>query len=184
MDEQPASVRFDERSTRRARLALLAIPVLAGCGVGGWMTWIRSPTATGQGGEPVQPIPFDHRHHVVVASREAHAGMPSVERCMGCHAQVHSDAEVLAPLRRALEEGRSIPWRRVNEVPDHVHFHHGVHVAAGVDCVQCHGAVETMAAVRQEHDLTMGWCLDCHRDPHAKDLAIDPGAQHCSACHW
>ncbi|MFP3939792.1 MAG: cytochrome c3 family protein [Acidobacteriota bacterium] len=84
------------------------------------------------------------------------------------------------------KEPEPIRWQRVTEVPDFVWFDHRPHVAAGVDCQSCHGPVETMERVRQAESVSMGWCLDCHRNP---DPALPVGSTiaaastDCSACH-
>jgi hypothetical protein len=72
---------------------------------------------------------------------------------------------MLAPVRQSLADGVPLRWRRVHVLPDYVYFDHSVHVAKGVGCSTCHGPVQTMQQVRQVVPLTMGWCLDCHRDP-------------------
>lgn len=80
----------------------------------------------------------------------------------------------------------SLAWVRVHNLPDFVHFDHRPHVAAGVACAICHGPVETMDRVRQVSDLTMGWCVNCHRDANASGLADGRAAKaslDCSACH-
>lgn len=62
--------------------------------------------------------------------------------------------------------GASIPWRRVHKVPDYVrNFPHNVHVAAGVSCYSCHGAIMEMPVVHQVQSLSMSWCLECHANP-------------------
>ena len=91
--------------------------------------------------------------------------MPALDRCMGCHAQIWNDAPVLEQLRSAAFSGAPIRWRRVHSLPDHVFFDHSAHVGRGVACVICHGRVDRMAQVYAVAPLTMGWCLDCHRDP-------------------
>jgi hypothetical protein len=53
----------------------------------------------------------------------------------------------------------------VNRLPDYVYFDHSIHIAKGVGCSTCHGDVASMPLMRQAAPLTMGWCLDCHRDP-------------------
>ena len=58
---------------------------------------------------------------------------------------------------------RPIPWIKVNNLPDFVYFDHRPHVNGGVTCQTCHGPIETMEQVRQVPDLTMGWCVNCHR---------------------
>ena len=79
-----------------------------------------------------------------------------------------------------------IVWTKVHNLPDFVYFNHSVHVSAGVDCQKCHGPVETMERVRQISDLSMGWCVNCHRDVNAAGLngkAVH-AATDCSACHF
>jgi hypothetical protein len=58
-----------------------------------------------------------------------------------------------------------IPWIKVHDLPDYVYFNHSAHVTRGVSCVECHGRVDRMEVVYQKETLSMGWCLDCHRDP-------------------
>lgn len=61
------------------------------------------------------------------------------------------------------KESRPIQWIKVDNLPDFVYFDHRPHVNAGVACQKCHGPVETMERVRQVEDLSMGWCVNCHR---------------------
>lgn len=63
-----------------------------------------------------------------------------------------------------------IQWTKVHNLPDFAYFDHRPHVAAGVACQKCHGPVETMERVRQTESLTMGWCVNCHRDVNANGL--------------
>jgi hypothetical protein len=56
-----------------------------------------------------------------------------------------------------------ITWTKIYNLPDFVYFDHRPHVNAGVTCQTCHGQVETMERVRQVGDLSMGWCVNCHR---------------------
>lgn len=174
-----------------AAIALTAITIVATP-----MIYIRTPYASDLGEPIVQPIEFDHRHHArddgidclychPHAETTPFAGIPPTEVCMGCHGQVWQNTPQLAGVRRSWEQDTAIPWRRVYDVPDHVYFHHGVHVQAGLQCANCHGAVETMARVARVADLTMGWCLDCHRNPPGPaeyGRAITPLTT-CSACH-
>ncbi|AKQ66125.1 Molybdopterin oxidoreductase subunitprotein [Myxococcus hansupus] len=136
----------------------------------------RNPLGTGAF-EPVpQPVPFDHRHHVAdegIGCRYCHegawkgpfAGIPPTSRCMGCHAQIWNESEPLSLVRQSYFEDRPIPWNRVHRLPNYVFFNHAIHVHKGVGCVSCHGRVDQMARVEQVAPLTMGWCLECHRDP-------------------
>lgn len=160
------------------------------------MIYVRTPYASDVHEPVVQPVQFDHRHHVrddgidclychPNAETGASAGIPATDVCMGCHGQVWTDSPQLAPVRRSWTTGEAIPWRRVYDLPDHVYFHHGVHVRRGIACAECHGRVEDMARVSRVVDLTMGWCLDCHRDPPglpSHGRRVTPLTT-CSACH-
>jgi hypothetical protein len=157
--------------------AVVAVPALL-------MVWVRSPFVTGQFEAPSQPVWFSHQHHVTgfridcrychsTVERTAPAGMPSSRVCMPCHNQVWWDGPFFAPVRRSLETGDPIPWIRINQVPDHAFFNHAIHVTKGIGCETCHGRVDRMERVRQAEPLTMGWCLDCHRnpEPHLRPVA-------------
>ncbi len=80
----------------------------------------------------------------------------------------------------------SIPWVRVHNLPDYVYFDHRAHVTARVECQHCHGPVESMKRVRQFNSLSMGWCVNCHRQTRADGVAgktVYPSLD-CSACHY
>lgn len=81
---------------------------------------------------------------------------------------------------------RSVPWVRVHNLPDYVYFDHRAHVAAGVTCQRCHGPVESMERMKQFASLSMGWCVNCHREANATGIngqqvhaSID-----CAVCHY
>ena len=146
---------------------------------------------TGVGFTPPQPVPFSHQHHVSglgIDCRYCHssveeaqnAGMPPTETCMTCHSQIWTNAEMLAPVRESLAQQRPLRWQRVYTLPDYVYFDHSIHIAKGVGCTDCHGPIGDMPLTRKASDLTMGWCLDCHRDPaphlRPRDAVFDP--------HW
>jgi hypothetical protein len=152
-----------------AGTSLLALPTLL-------VLSVRTPYGTGQFRAVDQPVQFDHRHHVnddgigcaychEGALRGPYAGIPPTERCMGCHAQIWPDSPLLRPVRESAFTGRPIAWNRVHRLPDFVFFNHAAHVNRGVGCVTCHGRVDLMPQVYPVAPLTMGWCLDCHRDP-------------------
>ncbi|MHC5210703.1 MAG: cytochrome c3 family protein [Planctomycetota bacterium] len=88
-----------------------------------------------------------------------------------------------------------LEWVKVHNLPDFVAFDHSVHVSRGLSCEECHGPVSAMERLRQESDLSMGWCLDCHRsraaDPtlvlkadHGRLPAGDHVSTDCAACHY
>lgn len=137
---------------------------------------LRSDYVSGVGWVRGQPIPFSHKHHVgglgldcrychASVERAAVAGMPSTRTCMTCHSQLWTEADMLAPLRASLAQGEPIRWRRVHDLPDFVFFNHSIHLAKGIGCQSCHGRVAEMPLTRKAEPLTMGWCLDCHRNP-------------------
>jgi hypothetical protein len=140
------------------------------------MLWVRTSYATGEHADIVQPVPFDHRIHAhdlridceychATARTTAFAGLPPTSACVECHHTALLASPTFAPVRASLASHRPIPWRRVNTLPDFAFFNHSIHVAKGVGCETCHGRVDQMARVSQATSLSMGWCLDCHRDP-------------------
>jgi hypothetical protein len=130
--------------------------------------------------EPDQPIKFSHMvhvtdnqidcnycHHTVTHSKTA--GFPETELCMNCHIIVREGANSgryeINKLVQAHETGEHIEWIRVHNLQDHAFFSHAQHVTVGgLDCQECHGAVEETHRVSQVSDLSMGWCINCHRD--------------------
>jgi len=143
---------------------------------------------------PVQPIFFSHVIHAgsmqiacqfchAQARRSPVAGLPSVERCMGCHKIVAAEGNPeVQKLQGYWDRKEPIPWVRVFKVPEFVQFTHKPHVLAGVQCQTCHGRIEAMqqvGAVTGQNlpndllnltgmnipptKLTMGWCVECHR---------------------
>ena len=136
----------------------------------------RSDYNTGKGWVVRQPVPFSHEHHagaLKIDCRYCHdsvevsavAGLPPTDTCMSCHSQIWTGAEMLAPVRQSLVEGKPLRWNRVAVLPDYVYFQHNVHVKAGVGCETCHGQVDTMPLMYRAETFTMSWCLDCHQDP-------------------
>ena len=167
---------FPPWSNTATRIVLAIVFVGLAAVVTGPIIYARSPFGTGKYEPLLQPIAFDHRHHVrddgidclychEDAERSPYAGIPATERCMGCHNQIWNDTPSIAPLRDSFTTGQPIRWQRVHSLPDFVYFDHSIHVNRGIGCVSCHGRVDEMAAVYQVHRLSMSWCLDCHRDP-------------------
>ncbi len=79
-----------------------------------------------------------------------------------------------------------IPWVRVHNLPDYVYFNHSAHMAVGITCQRCHGPVESMVRVRQFESLSMGWCVDCHRESTRDGVAgrIVNAPTNCATCHY
>ncbi len=167
---------FKPGANTLARLALIGIVALPMAAAGYGLVLARSNYTTGENQTVVQPIPFSHAHHTAEigidcrychtgVETSAEAGIPPTTTCMTCHSQLWTNAEMLAPVRESLVTGERLRWRPVNDLPDYVYFAHSIHIAKGVACTTCHGPVGEMKLMRQHAPLTMGWCLDCHRDP-------------------
>ena len=126
------------------------------------------------------------------ARHSKHSGIPSANVCMNCHMYVDGSeitddagnlkydgegspeiAKIYAAIgwdsenREYIEgyEQQPIKWVRIHNLPDLAYFNHSQHVNAGqLECQECHGPVETMEEVYQYSELTMGWCINCHRE--------------------
>lgn len=167
---------FSPRADVTFRL-VIAIALLAVFGVAVLAYWhVRSPAYWNVGTAAAQPIPFRHDLHAgelqldcrfchSSVEKAAFAGMPSAQTCLTCHSQVWRGAGVLEPLRSAQALDQPVRWTSVHRLPDHVHFAHAPHIAKGVACQTCHGRVDEMRETAKAATMSMGWCLDCHRDP-------------------
>jgi c(7)-type cytochrome triheme protein len=137
---------------------------------------------------PEQPINFPHRAMVqkgvqclfchTDAMRSPAAGMPSVEKCMGCHQVIGTSLPTIQEVAGYWQRQEPIPWARVYRLPRFVNFSHRVHVNLGVACERCHGNVGEMDEARPVAQIDMGWCLACHTDqPNPQQLGD------CMVCH-
>jgi hypothetical protein len=166
---------FTERANRvplLVALGLLAAAVIVPPAVWYWF----SPAFTDVGYRPEQPVPFSHALHAgelgmdcrychVQVERAAVASVPPTQVCMNCHQLVKRDSPLLAAILDSAASGEPMRWVRVHKVPEYAYFDHSMHLRAGVGCSSCHGDVRSMEVVTQAEPLSMGWCLDCHRDP-------------------
>ena len=150
-------------------VALVAVPTF-------FIAWARTAYSTGASAPQLQPVNFDHRHHVRddgidcqychhAVDRSAYAGVPSTDVCMNCHSQIWNDTPGLSRVRASYFGGEPIVWERVFTLPQFVFFNHAVHVNRNVGCVSCHGRVDLMGQVYMPVAMTMSWCIDCHRHP-------------------
>jgi Cytochrome c7 and related cytochrome c/Class III cytochrome C family len=167
---------FRPYSDTVARMVLLAVVVVPFLGIGVAYRVASSEYVTDQSITTDQPVPFSHAHHVgglgldcrychAGVETSAVAGVPPTHTCMTCHSQLYTQTAMLAPVRASLAQDEPIHWNKVNKLPDYVYFDHSIHIAKGVGCSTCHGDVSQMPLMRQAAPLTMGWCLNCHRDP-------------------
>jgi mono/diheme cytochrome c family protein len=142
-----------------------------------------------QGYEPDQPIKFSHALHAgqnkidcqychTGADKGRHAVIPSMAVCMNCHKYVqqgpkYGETEIAKiyeysgwdPTSSTFKNApKPIQWVKIHNLPDHVYFNHSQHVkVGGIACQTCHGNVQEMEVVKQFAPLSMGWCINCHR---------------------
>ena len=116
----------------------------------------------------------------------AKANIPPTQTCMNCHKMVMPESEKLAPVRESYATKVPIQWVRIHKVPDYAFFNHAAHLRAGVSCISCHGNVAQMEVVMQKQPLSMGWCVNCHRDANARGVHGKPvyASIDCVSCHY
>jgi len=169
---------FFKKVKRRYILGIIFIAAL------GWQAKLLFEGGTALGRqefyEPDQPIKFSHVVHAAdnqidcqychnTVNHSKSAGIPDVNVCWNCHSIVregtHSGRHQISKVVEAYESGTPIEWIRIHNLQDHVFFSHAQHVnVGGIECTTCHGAIEEMDRVVQVSDLSMGWCINCHRD--------------------
>jgi hypothetical protein len=172
-------------------------------------------TSVGRVEQPVdeQPITFNHSIHTSDVEdggmamecqychsnvrQSKHAGVPPVETCEGCHKMVGTEGRPeLEKLKQYLTggelHGQPIPWVKVHDLPDFVHFNHSRHIKGGLDCTECHADMreETVAVRDVDMTMEMGWCLECHGSHPAIDETYGTAAEtrraelkDCYTCH-
>ncbi|GAB3537574.1 c-type cytochrome [Pontibacter brevis] len=176
VDDQVVNQRFDfskiyKSKAVRTLVVLIFVVVLLD------LTW---DTAMGigiqQGYQPRQPIAFSHKLHAgehqincnychTTVYKSKSASIPSANICMNCHSQIQTQSPEIQKIYRALEKNRPIEWVRIHNLPDLAYFNHSQHTqVGGVECQTCHGPIQEMEVVYQYSPLTMGWCIDCHRE--------------------
>ena len=204
------------------------IPLIVLLGAFGWQAKMIATDAIRLGRQtdyaPDQPVKFSHKVHAgengidckychTTVEQSKSAGIPATNLCMNCHVIIregtNSGKFEIAKIVNASETGKPIEWIRIHNLPDHVFFSHEVHVGSGkLDCTQCHGDVAQMDIMKQQNDLSMGWCVNCHRETKVQftenryyedyiqlheDLqkgvidsvtAADIGANDCMRCHY
>lgn len=208
------------RWTNNIPIAIGVLAPLVGAGLVFAVAYWFSPRYTDVGYRPEQPVPYSHKLHAGdmgidcrychnTVERSAHAAIPPTATCMNCHEQVKTESLRLRKVRESYQTGEPIEWVRVHQLPDYAYFNHSAHLAAGVGCASCHGRVDKMVVVEMVQPLSMGWCLDCHRNPEPNlrpldqvtNMNWDPAAEdydpkrdpartrqvnpplHCSGCH-
>ncbi|MCB2407539.1 c-type cytochrome [Hymenobacter lucidus] len=171
-----------------------------------------------QGYQPTQPIAFSHKLHAgenqincsychTSVYKSKSANIPSANICMNCHAQIKTESPEIKKIYRAIERKQPIQWVRIHNLPDLAYFNHSQHTqVGGIECQTCHGPIQNMEVVYQYSALTMGWCINCHRETplntkgngyynnlvklHDKANGAAPftvssnGGTECSKCHY
>jgi hypothetical protein len=162
--------------------------MIAAVGLIGLVIGYYANAAFYPGTTPEQPINFSHKIHAgdfeipcmychTQARRSISAGVPSVNKCVGCHNEVATDRPQIRKVINYFENKEPIPWIKVHDLPDFVYFPHKRHVQADVECQTCHGPVETMEKVTRMAPVKMGECLACH-----KENEVEHGLD-CWTCH-
>jgi hypothetical protein len=140
------------------------------------VTYYFTPKYTRVGYAPQQPVPFSHALHSgqlgldcrychSFVEQSGHSNVPSANTCMNCHSHIKSDSPLLSAVRASYESGEPVPWVRIHQAPHYVYFNHAVHLARGVSCYNCHGNIQEMEVVYHAKSHSMGFCLECHRNP-------------------
>jgi hypothetical protein len=154
-----------------------------GLGRVGLCLWLAAAMAYAQ-----QPIAFPHNTHSkmgldcidchIGADTRADAGIPSVTKCMLCHAKLGRDKAEVKKVIEYADQKIQIPWQRVYQFAPsaHVKFKHAPHYQAGVGCATCHGDMTKATVAQKVVTHNMGTCLACHRQNHA--------SEDCAACHY
>ena len=135
-----------------------------------------SPEFYEVGYQPEQPVEYSHALHAGQLGMDCrychnhveqspHANVPSTQTCMNCHSVVQTQSPKLLPVRESWATGVPIQWVKVHHLPDYAQFSHAAHVNVGVGCESCHGRMDQMVVVYQASPMSMGWCLECHRNP-------------------
>lgn len=147
-----------------------------------------------QGYAPDQPIRFSHALHVgqnqiecqychTGVEKSRHASIPGTQICMNCHKYVQEGPKYgkteIAKIyeysgwdpnqTKFVRAPKNIEWVKIHNLPDHVYFNHSQHVkVGGIKCQTCHGKVEEYEVMKQFAPLSMGWCINCHRQTEVK----------------
>ncbi|MEO6598152.1 MAG: cytochrome c3 family protein [Planctomycetota bacterium] len=155
-----------------------------------------SPKSTDVGYQPYQPISYSHKLHAGALGMDCrychrmveegpNATVPDADTCYGCHKVVLKDSPQLTLLHKNYGEGKAdgppIEWVKVHLLPQYAYFDHAVHMRGRIGCTSCHGRVDEMDIVHQVEPLSMGWCIECHRDPSAH---IRPDGVSVTQMNW
>ncbi len=169
------------------------LPVLPGQSTGAFTTARPTVAAAvndffGRRAEPRQPLEFPHNIHIAqdIDCATCHegvatgprAGIPGLRTCMICHTAIATDRPRIQQIARMQEDGLDLAWQRVfgYTATAHVRFNHAPHIRAEVACATCHGDIAGQTVAQRNVELTMGACVNCHREHNAPTG--------CQTCHF
>ena len=132
---------------------------------------------------PTQPVRFSHKIHSGMfeikclfchaeSEISSFSPIPTTYSCMVCHIALKTETKLMKPVIESYEKKIPIKWNRIYRLPEHTHFDHSRHIRSMIDCSSCHGNVDSMEEIFMVRELSMKWCLDCHRNP--KEFIIRP----------
>lgn len=155
--------------------------------LGGFIVGIRQTQAP-----PPQPIQFPHNQHISLgiqclychsgALRGDSAGLPTLAMCNGCHQQTKKTNAETDKLANYVKNSEPIGWVPVAILPDFVYFSHRPHMAAGINCENCHAEIGQMT-VALPQKMNMDWCLNCHRTRSRNNPVMLIKLTDCVTCH-
>ena len=179
---------------RRTLVVLLALVVVTGLALAFGLQAIAETDSVAEAVEEAS-ITFNHRRHLAAdipclfchpgAINGPVAGIPSVQKCVGCHQSIEvareSGQATVNTVLQMWEEGRPLVWPSIVDLPDFVYFAHRPHLAAGKNCEYCHGDVSQMTMAHGAFRINMGFCLEnCHRH---QDRVKRERLMDCATCH-
>jgi len=140
------------------------------------------------GSKTDQPIAFNHKKHVDQGlgcdtchqhfKTQTFSGMPDISVCLECHKDAITKSPEEEKIRQFAKKKEEIPWKRIYGEPDHVFYSHRRHVVLGkIECKTCHGNIgeSEKPPTRPYVDMTMGWCMRCHK--------VRKASNDCLTCH-
>lgn len=195
---------FTKKFERRIYIAagVVFFSLVLGVSFGTYALW---PANLETGYQPEQPVYFPHsimagQYKIECiychsrAEKSRYATIPPTTTCMNCHTEIKPKnargelKESYVEMLKYWEEKKPIPWAKVHDLADFVYFDHSRHLTevADLECVDCHGKVETMDRVERIYSLKMGWCLECHMEPPPEGSPPEQTTRapiHCYTCH-
>ncbi|MFH2129303.1 MAG: cytochrome c3 family protein [bacterium] len=168
-NQQPSVANIIKRFKKLIPAALL---IISGC------------FSAGAADDFIQPVEFSHKTHAgtneipcefchTYARRSINSGAPTIENCIGCHSVVSGtetdQKDKIKLVKEFWDNRKTIPWKKIHDLPDFVYFSHKRHIQVGFDCTECHGEINQLDVISMNTmiaDLSMGWCTQCHTQNH------------------